>query len=135
MHYGGSIAPLPMQFLLYTLIGGFSALVNICAFLIFSDISSNLLCNVVFAFLISALVNYLLCITLLFRHKARYSSFGEILAYIFTLFVMGAMDYWVTAGLLLIGATNFWAKAISSLVGLIGNFVLRKYFVFLEKKN
>lgn len=135
LHYGGSTAPLPMQFLLYILIGGISAIINICAFLILADISTNLLFNVIFAFLISALVNYLLCITLLFRHKAHYNSFGEIVAYAITLLIMGAMDYWVTAGLLFIGATNFWAKAISSLVGLIGNFVLRKYFVFLEKKN
>lgn len=135
LHYGGSTAPLPMQFLLYILIGGVSALVNICAFLLLCKISPNLLFNVALAFIISALVNYILCILLLFRHKARYSSFGEIIAYIITLVIMGALDYWVTLGMILLGSSNFWAKAISSLVGLFGNFALRKYFVFLEKKN
>ena len=135
LHYGGSTAPLPMQFILYVFIGGISAIINILAFLAFTKIFSNLLLNIDLAFVISALVNYLLCITLLFRHKARWSSLGELITYSITFIIMGALDYYLTLGFLLVGMTNFWAKACSNLIGLFGNFLLRKYFVFPEKKQ
>ncbi|MBQ4645987.1 MAG: bifunctional glycosyltransferase family 2/GtrA family protein [Candidatus Gastranaerophilales bacterium] len=135
LHYGGQYAPLPMQILLYLFIGGLSAIVNIGAFLILTKIFECLLLNIAIAFIISALTNYLLCISLLFKHKARWSSFGEIVTYIITLLIMGAFDYYSTYWFLLIGMNNFWAKSLSSLIGVIGNFALRKYFVFQEKKN
>ncbi|MBE7707606.1 MAG: glycosyltransferase [Cyanobacteria bacterium SIG27] len=135
LHYGGQYAPIPMQFLLYLFIGGISAIVNILAFLILANIFSSLVLNIALAFALSALVNYLLCIALLFKHKARWNSFGEIVTYLITLVIMGAIDYYVTYWLLLAGLGNFWAKALSSLIGVIGNFVLRKYFVFPEKKQ
>lgn len=134
LHYGANTAPLPMQFLLYIFIGGLSAIVNIFSFLFLTTLSSNLFLNVAIAFIISAIVNYILCILLLFRHKARWSSFGEIVTYIITLILMGGIDYYSTLILLNIGLNNFWAKSFSSLIGLLGNFLLRKYFVFPEKK-
>ena len=135
LHYGGQYAPIPMQFLLYLFIGGISAIVNILAFLIFTKIFSSLVINIALAFALSALVNYLLCIALLFKHNARWSSFGEIVTYLITLVIMGAIDYYSTYWLLLAGLGNFWAKTLSSLIGVVGNFVLRKYFVFPEKKQ
>ena len=47
---------------------------------------------------------------------------------------MGAFDYYSTYLFLLIGMNNFWAKSLSSLIGVVGNFALRKYFVFQERK-
>lgn len=134
LHYGGQYAPLPMQILLYLFIGGFSAIVNIVAFLILTKFFESLVLNIALAFILSALTNYLLCISLLFKHKARWSSFGEIVTYIITLIIMGAFDYYSTYLFLLIGMNNFWAKSLSSLIGVFGNFALRKYFVFQEKK-
>jgi len=135
LHYGGQYAPLPMQILLYLFIGGISAIVNIGMFLILTKIFESLILNIIIAFAISALTNYLLCISLLFRHKARWSSFGEIMTYIITLIIMGAFDYYSTYWFLLIGMSNFWAKSLSSLIGVVGNFALRKYFVFQERKT
>lgn len=138
LHYGAYKASLPMQFILYTIIGGISAIVNIFAFLALINILGgplSLTFSVWIAFIISALVNYILCIIFLFRHKARWNSFGEILTYIITLFVMGQLDYMVTLGLLAVGLSGFWAKSFSSLVGLIGNFLFRKYFVFGKIKS
>lgn len=135
LHYGGQYAPLPMQILLYLFIGAISALVNIAAFLILANIFENLLLNIAIAFILSALTNYLLCISLLFKHKARWSSWGEIVTYAITLIIMGAFDYYSTYWFLLVGMNNFWAKSLSSLIGVAGNFLLRKYFVFKEKKN
>lgn len=134
MHYGGHCAPLPMQILIYLFIGGISAIINITLFLIFTKFFDSLFINIALAFVLSALVNYLLCISLLFRHKARWNSFTEIITYILTLIIMGGADYLATYLFLNIGMNNFWAKSLSSLIGVIGNFALRKYFVFLEKK-
>ncbi len=135
MHYGGQTAPIPMQFLIYLFIGGVSAIVNILAFLILINCQLHLFESVWIAFIISALTNYFLCITLLFKHKARFSTFGEIIAYIITLIIMGSLDYYCTKALLLLGTGNFISKASSSLIGVIGNFLLRKYFVFAKKTN
>ncbi len=135
LHYGGQYAPLPMQILLYLFIGGISAIVNIVAFLIFAKMFESLVLNISLAFILSALTNYLLCISLLFKHKARWSSGGEILTYIITLVIMGMFDYYSTYWFLLIGMNNFWAKSLSSLIGVVGNFLLRKYFVFQERKK
>lgn len=135
LHYGGQYAPLPMQILLYLFIGGLSAVVNIASFLILTHIFESLALNIAIAFIISALTNYLLCISLLFKHKARWSSSVELLTYLITLVVMGAFDYYSTYLFLMTGMSNFWAKSLSSLIGVIGNFALRKYFVFQEKKS
>ena len=134
LHYGANTAPLPMQFILYIFIGGVSALVNIATYLLLTTITSNLIVNIALAFTLSAFVNYILCILLLFRHKARWSSFGEIITYIITLIIMGSIDYYCTLLFLTLNFGNFWAKSLSSLIGLIGNFMFRKYFVFPEKK-
>lgn len=134
-HYGAHVAPLPMQFLLYLFIGGVSAIANIMFFLMFESAGLSLLYSVGLAFLISAMINYFLCIAILFRHKARWNTFGEILSYILTLIIMGSVDYGCTYALLVLGTGSFWAKTISSIIGVIGNFLLRKYFVFFEKNK
>ncbi len=135
LHYGGPKAPIPMQFILYIFIGGISAIVNILTFVILAKISGNLVVNVAISFILASIVNYLLCILLLFRHKARWSSFMEITTYIITLAIMGCVDYYSTLLFLTLGLNNFWAKSFSNVIGLFGNFLLRKYFVFLEKKK
>ena len=124
-----------MQFILYVIIGGLSAIVNILTFLIFMKMGIALLISVWLAFIISALTNYFLCIALLFKHKAHYNTFGEIIAYIITLVIMGSIDYYFTYFLLALSLNNFWAKSLSSLVGVIGNFLFRKYFVFAKTKH
>ena len=135
LHYGAHSAPLPMQFILYLIIGGLSAIANILIFLICINLKISLFCSVWIAFILSAIINYLLCILLLFRHKARFSTFGEIIAYIITLVVMGSIDYSLTYLFLIIHMNNFWANSCSSLIGVIGNFLLRKYFVFGKIKK
>jgi len=135
LHYGAHKAPLPMQFLLYLIIGAISAIVNIIAFLIFTKSGFSLFQAVVFAFIISALINYFLCILLLFKHKARFSTIAEIIAYTLVVISMCYLDYCCTYLFLALSLDNFWAKALSSLVGVIGNFLFRKYFVFGKIKK
>ncbi len=135
LHYGAHSAPIPMQFILYLIIGGLSAITNIFIFLICINLKISLLYSVWIAFILSALINYFLCILLLFKHKARFSTIGELLAYFITLAIMGSMDYYLTYLLLALHMNNFWAKSFSSLIGVIGNFLLRKYFVFGKIKK
>ncbi|AMD91228.1 glycosyltransferase [Desulfovibrio fairfieldensis] len=130
LHYGAPTAPLPMQVLLYFFIGAVCALANIALFAAFMAASLSLFTATACAFLLAAALNYLLCLAVLFRHKARWSAPGEVLAYLVTLCIMGALDYGVTAGLTGLGLSPVWSKAWSTLVGFVGNFLLRKQLVF-----
>ena len=135
MHYSASTAPVPMQLIIYFFIGAFSAICNLLAFFIMRKSGMELTQSILAAFAISAFVNYLLCIAILFRHKARWNSFGEIVAYIITLVIMGALDWGVTEGLISVGVSQGAAKTISVIVGFFGNYILRRAFVFPEKKT
>ena len=139
LHYGAHIAPLPIQILIYLFIGGVSLFVNLLSFIIFTRMEINIDIAIMGSFIIAAICNYLLCIAILFRHKARWKTFAEIFWYFFSVFIMGLVDFGLTK--FLISAVPFFAihwsgaKFISSLFGFIGNFLLRKYLVFKEKKR
>ena len=130
LHYSAHTAPLPMQILLYFFIGLLCALVNLGAFATLTGLGLGLAPAVFLAFVLAAACNYLLCIAILFRHKARWSAGGEIVAYILTITIMGALDYAITAGLAALGLSVLWSKFWATLVGFVGNFIFRKYLVF-----
>lgn len=134
LHYGAYTAPLPMQLLMYFFIGLISALINIALFCVFINLEFTILLSIVLAFLLAAGVNYLLCIALLFRHKARWSTQGELIAYMITIVIMGMLDYGMTNVLLTVGFSSVWSKTWAALFGFIGNFILRKYIVFPENE-
>jgi len=133
LHYSAHTAPLPMQLLLYLFIGGVSALSNITFFSLLLAFSAPLVAAVVLSFLGAALVNYLLCITILFRHLARWTTFGEIVAYLATVALMGAFDAGVTIGLATAGLSPLLSKTFAAVLGFVGNFLLRRFLVFPEK--
>ncbi len=130
LHYGAPYAPLPMQFLLYTFIGGVCAIANLILFIIFRASDLSLFYAVWASFLLAAALNYWLCAILLFKHKAFWSGPMELVMYMVTLVVMGGSDYLLTLGLILVGCGDVMAKLISTIICFIGNFVLRKYLVF-----
>ena len=130
LHYGASFAPMPMQILLYLLIGTFSAIVNLILFSVFLSNDFGISVAIIASFAIAALVNYLLCISILFQHKARWSSTGQIIAYLFTISIMGGVDYLLTNGLIVVGLTAIASKLVATSAGLIGNFLFRRYLVF-----
>lgn len=134
-HYNAPSLPMPMQLLIYFFIGLTAAIVNIVVYLLLVKGGMAVLPAVIIAFLIAAAVNYFLCIAFLFRHKARWSTSGEIVSYLITLVVMGALDYGVTVGLLAASFSSFWAKLISNVVGFFGNYLMRKFFVFGRIKH
>ena len=49
--------------------------------------------------------------------------------------VMGVLDYGVTYGMISVGLGAIFAKAVSSLIGFFGNYLLRKYFVFFLRRK
>jgi glycosyltransferase involved in cell wall biosynthesis len=129
MHYGACRAPLPMQLLIYFFIGLTCALANIAMFsLLFGPLP--LAGATAASFLLAAALNYVLCILILFRHRDRWSTRGELFAYCITLGIMGFVDYGCTAGLIAVGISALWAKVLAAAVGFAGNFLLRKYLVF-----
>lgn len=134
LHYGAPYAPFPMQVLLYTFIGGVSAILNIISFLILMTLSSSLLLSVSLAFILAAMLNYWLCIAILFKHKAFWSGKEELFMYILTLLIMGVLDYALTYSFIFVGCSSGWAKLISIIISFAGNFLLRKYLVFPLKK-
>ena len=130
LHYGAPHAPLPMQLLLYLFIGSACAVVNITLFSAFILAGVSIFGAAIAAFLLSAALNYLLCIAILFRHKARWSSAGEVLVYMASVAIMCFLDYGCTVLLASLGMQLIWAKSWAALIGFTGNFLLRKYIVF-----
>lgn len=135
MHYGASTAPLPMQLILYFLIGAFSAVCNLLSFLLMRRIGVAFTHSVIASFVLSALLNYLLCIAFLFRHKVKWNAFGELAAYLLSAAVMGTLDWWLTGMLYSSGMTEGAAKAVAATAGFFGNFILRRFIVFPERRQ
>jgi glycosyltransferase involved in cell wall biosynthesis len=134
LHYGAHTAPLPMQILLYLFIGAVSMLVNMACFAAGIRFGLSLNFSIAAAFALAALCNYLLCIAVLFRHRARWNTGGEVFLYIFSVGLMGALDYAVTRGLVFLVWAPVKAKFWASVAGFAGNFLLRRRLVFPEKK-
>ncbi len=131
-HYNARKAPVPIQFFIYILIGGFSAVVNISLFGILNQMGAAHHFAIPVAFVLAAIINYLLCITFLFRHKARWKTTGEVLVYFLVVILVGAIDFVATTALLKMGTIPLLAKSVACLVGLAFNFLGRRYFVFPE---
>ena len=131
-HYNARKAPVPIQFLIYIMIGGLSAFANISLFWILGRLGAAQNLAIPAAFVLAAVINYLLCITFLFRHKARWKTTGEVLVYFFVVILVGGIDFATTTFLLKIGTAPLLAKSVACGVGLVFNFLGRRYFVFPE---
>src|SRR2546428_10562077 len=77
VRYNMPHAPLPIQFLAYLLAGGFCTIVNLLLFSAFLTYTSGWYAAPL-AFLLAAALNYWLCILVLFRHRAMWSTWGEL---------------------------------------------------------
>ena len=133
LHYSSHTAPLPMQLLLYFIVGGVSAIFNILLFGLLFFSGFNITISTALAFVGASAINYYLCILILFRHKAFWSTPIELIAYLATLLIMGSFDVSITIFLTKIGTSPFLGKSMAAIFGFFGNFFLRKYIVFPEK--
>jgi glycosyltransferase involved in cell wall biosynthesis len=128
--YNADKLPLPMQFVIYTLIGGVAAVVNLISFLAIQEFGVSLTPSAAVSFVLAAAVNYFLCIALLFHHKARWNAPGEVCMYLLVVALVGLLDVGVTRGFVAEGVQPWLAKSLASLVGLVFNFLGRRYAVF-----
>jgi glycosyltransferase involved in cell wall biosynthesis len=131
--YNAYRAPLPVQFMIYLLIGGASAAVNLFAFLLLMGSGLTILPAAGSAFLVGAAFNYILCILFLFRHKARWNSLQEIVWYMVIVILIGMVDVTITSQLIAGGMFPGTAKITATLIGLVLNFLGRRYLVFPER--
>lgn len=135
MHYGACIAPIPMQLIIYFFIGAAAAIANLIFFAIGEACRLPFITSIAIAYVLAAAVNYILCVLILFRHKARWSSTLELVMYMVTFLTMGVLDYGVTGGLMRLGMGALWSKAISSVVGFAGNYLMRRCLVFPMRRK
>ncbi len=133
LKYNMPQAPLFIQFLGYLFIGGTAAIANLVLFLGLTNLGISNVPALAFSFLSAAVINYFLSITLLFRHKAKWNRSSEV--FIFGLLIMTIMciDIYSTEFFLSINIKPWLAKSIATLIGLVFNFLGRRYLVFPEK--
>jgi dolichol-phosphate mannosyltransferase len=134
-HYNAPKAPVPIQFLIYLVIGGLSGLLNLGIFLGMYPDHADLTTSALTAYFIAGAVNYILCIFLLFRHKAKWNFITELLVYGVIVGLASLLDLWSTQWLLSSGMSAGWSKALAALAVLIFNFVGRRFLVFPEKPS
>jgi len=134
-HYSAHSAPLPMQILIYLFIGGVSMLSNIAFFMIGNVLAVPVDYSIVGSFVLAAAVNYVLCILILFKHKARWKTWGELFLYGVTVALMGSVDFGLTRALIALTGWVVIPKIVAALAGIVGNFLLRKWLVFPEAKK
>jgi dolichol-phosphate mannosyltransferase len=135
LRYNAHRAPLPIQFLFYLFIGGFAAIVNVLAFLVMLAEGMTVNFSAPTAFILAAIVNYFLCILLLFRHKARWNTIGEQITYWLVVGLVCILDFGATRLFLLAGIGPGISKLVASMIGLILNFSGRRFFVFPEPSS
>jgi dolichol-phosphate mannosyltransferase len=127
--------PLPLQFLFYALIGGFSALVNLGVLALLAETRISLHLALPIAFLTAAALNYYLCILVLFRHRARWNSLLELAIFGALVAAIGYFDYQSTLFLIAGGLAPWRAKLVATGLGLTLNFAARRFVVFPEPPN
>ena len=130
LHYNLPHAPAFVQLAFYTIVGGLAAALNLVVFLVLFGAGASLAAAVVPAFAVAAIVNYLLSIALIFRHRARYSAVLELLVFIVVAAGIGWVDLAVTRWAIGDGFPPSLAKITGSAVILLLNFAARRYIVF-----
>ncbi len=135
LKYNLNKVPWPVQFAFYVIIGGFCALINLALFLALLRLGMDINLSISVSYIVAAVINYLLSIALLFRHRARWNSVVEIVMFVLVVGAVGILDLVTTRLLVLSGVTAGLAKAASSLLGLAWNYAGRRWVVFFEPSN
>jgi glycosyltransferase involved in cell wall biosynthesis len=133
LRYNMPHAPLPIQMLGYFLVGSLCAVVNLVLFNAFLSFTSAWLAAPA-AFMLAAVLNYWLCIRVLFRHRAKWSTWGELGVYGALVLIVGGVDLLSTIAFLSTGVAPWVAKAISSGIALLLNYFGRRLLVFPEQR-
>jgi glycosyltransferase involved in cell wall biosynthesis len=121
-----------LQFAIYLFIGGTSALFNLFTFLVLIK-TIPVAVSTIIAFYSAAILNYLLCILLLFGKNSRWKKWSEYGIYFAAVSGVALFDLFSTTSLISIGASPAVSKIIAIGAGLIINFFIRRYIVFSNK--
>jgi len=133
--YNAHFAPIPIQFLIYIFIGSFCAVVNLFVFLGLFKTGFVITVASPAAFIIAAIVNYFLCILLLFKHKVRWNTKTEATLFLLIVVFVGACDLGLTKMFLLFGMYAGVSKLLASGGCLLLNFLGRRFLVFPEPSS
>jgi glycosyltransferase involved in cell wall biosynthesis len=133
VRYNAGHAPMALQFLVYSVIGGTAFLVNLAVFLLLHAANVGVNLAAPLAFVLAAAVNYVLCTWLLFERRARWTGPVEVALYVLVVAVLALFDLGVTRGLLVAGLSPGFAKATASLAGWVLNFLGRRFVVFPQR--
>jgi hypothetical protein len=87
------------------------------------------------AFVLAAALNYWLSIWILFRHKARWTSLGEISIFAAVVLCIGGIDLAATQFLINLHFPPWLSKSIATALGLTLNFAGRRFLAFPEPGN
>ncbi|MEM7466171.1 MAG: bifunctional glycosyltransferase family 2/GtrA family protein [Pseudomonadota bacterium] len=133
--YNAHKAPAPVQFLIYLMIGGIAAVANLGIFL--GAVSSGLSISMAapLAFFLAAIINYWLCVWLLFRRHVQWSGNAEWGVYGAVVIAVAIFDLVVTKLAITMGLGLGVSKLLATGLGLVLNFLGRKYFVFRESPS
>lgn len=135
LRYNGHKAPAPVQFLIYSLIGGLAAIFNLVVFLGLTSSGFAINLAAPSAFVLAAILNYLLCVWLLFRRRVQWQGATEIAVYGVVVSAIALFDLVITQAGIAVGMSLASAKLTATFFGLILNFLGRKYFVFREPSS
>ena len=127
--------PWPMQMFFYLFIGGSAAVLNLGFFLGLRSAEIPLVWATGISFTLAAAFNYILCILLMFRHRARWNSGLEVFIFFCVVTIVGVVDYFSTQILIDHSISASVSKILASGIGLILNFSGRKWLVFPEPVN
>ena len=130
LKYNASHAPIPIQFFLYFFIGSTAAILNLVVFLFLNSINISIIFAAPIAFVLAGFANYLLCITILFKHRSKWSSIIELLFFTLLVLCICIFDYYITNLLITASFAPWLSKAIASLSGFVLNFTGRKFIIF-----
>lgn len=133
--YNAHKAPVPVQFMLYLFIGGLAAGMNLAIFLGLFSAGFSITVSALTAFFAAAILNYQLCVTFLFRHRARWDSGAEIFVYTLAVAAVAALDLWFTKLFLVAGSSSCTAKLMATGLTVIFNFIGRRFIVFPEQPS
>ena len=74
----------------------------------------------------------MLAIKLIFRHNAKWRTTSELVIYFVVVSVIGIVDMYTTDGCVSIGSPPLLAKVTATAIGLVLNFIARRFIVFPE---
>ncbi len=135
VRYNAHRAPIYIQFGLYLIIGGVAAVLNLLIYLVLYRTGVPAVASSLTAFLIAAVANYLMCVSLLFRKGAKWGAAGELTSYTGVVLVGAAIDTSINLLLLSFGCVDWLSKSIATLSALMFNFLGRRFVVFSEKSR